>query len=385
MNIFSPAKISAAFLEKSDLEDLLSYLKHVHKIDLTGYKRPHLNRRIQVRMQQVGAECCQDYIEHLKQQPDEATHLLNTIFINYTSFFRDRPAWHILENEVIPQIIAKKAPDELIRVWSAGCASGEEIYSLAILLAEALGIEQFQKRVHIYGTDVDTDALLQARQGCYSIQTVAAIPPDRLDRYFDSTAEGYCWRQDLAHAITFRRHDLTQTPPFRGIDLLVCRNTLMYLTSEVQLQALVQLYTSLQPHGFLVLGQSERLVTRLRKSLFSLAYPQARIFTKVLDTNNDRLCLPLTACNASVINDSWRDETHTESQANLKPENAEEKRFQFEMRHFEIEWLREQVRSLQDALTDRIQQHQAVEQELQATHQELALMNQEIQRWMQTR
>src|SRR5687768_11905655 len=105
MYIFSPSKINAAFPEASDLEDLLNHLKHVQKTDLTGYKRPHLSRRIQVRMHRVGAECCQDYIELLTQQPDEVTHLLSTIFVNYTSFFRDRSVWRSLETEVIPQLI----------------------------------------------------------------------------------------------------------------------------------------------------------------------------------------------------------------------------------------------------------------------------------------
>lgn len=132
------------------------------------------------------------------------------------------------------------------------------------------------------------------------------------------------------------------------------------------------------------MGQSERLVTRLRKAFFSLPYPQTRIFKKVLDTNNDHAYLSPTACNMSVVNDGLRDETHTDFQANLMPEHAEEQRFQVEMMHFEIEWLREQVRSLQDALAERIQQHQAIEQELQTIHQELQLMNQEIQRRMQT-
>lgn len=385
MYIFSPSKINAAFPEARDLEDLLNHLKHVQKIDLTGYKRPHLSRRIQVRMHRVGAECCQDYIELLTQQPDEVTHLLSTIFVNYTSFFRDRSVWCSLETEVIPQLIAKKAPDEPIRIWSAGCASGEETYSLAILFAEALGIKQFQQRVQIYGTDIDADALLQARQGCYSAQAVSTIPPDLVECYFDNTAKGYCWRQDLSQAITFRHHDLTQASPLRDIDLIVCRNTLMYLTSEAQIRALFQLHASLNLHGFLLLGWAERLVTRLQQSFFTLTYPEARIFTKVLDTERDRQDFSISVGETSVVNDSLMKERETKSPVNLVPEQSEQQRFQVEMMRYEIEWLQEQVRSLQDKLADRIQQQQTVEQELQATHQELKLMNQEMQRWIQAR
>lgn len=264
------------------MDDLLSYLIQVHQVDLTGYKRPSLMRRTLVRMQKVRVEHYQGYLDYLQQHPDEVRHLLSTIYINFTYFLRDRPAWAYLADQVIPQILSNKASNEPIQVWSAGCASGEETYSLAMLLIEALGVEQFQQRVQIYGTDVDPDAILQARQGRYSAHAVESIPPALQARYFESRNNFYDWRQEFRHSINFQLHNLLQDPPLPHIDLLVCRNLLMYFTTEAQLQVLASFYLSLQNNGFLLLGHVETLVTRPQRSLFTPVHQQSRIFTKLL-------------------------------------------------------------------------------------------------------
>lgn len=273
-------------LEVDELENLLVHLKQSWQVDLTGYKRPSLLRRTLLRMQQVGVGHYQGYLQHLQQQPDEVTHLLNTIFINYTFFFRDPFMWNYLENQVIPQVIANKAPDEPIRLWSAGCASGEETYSLAMLLMEALSIKQFQRRVQIYGTDIDADAIQQAQNGCYPAFKAELIPPYFLERYFDFTSNGYRWRHELCNSVMFQIHNLIQAPPLPDIDLLICRNLLMYLTPETQLQVLTQFYSSLKQDGFLILGKVENLLTPLERSLFTPVHRQARVFTKVLNVLN---------------------------------------------------------------------------------------------------
>lgn len=269
-------------LEATELEDLLSYLRQTHQVDLTGYKRPCLLRRTLVRMQQVGVEHYQAYLEYLQQNPNEVEHLLNTIYINYTYFFRDRPVWDYLVNQVVPQIIASKIPQEPIRVWSAGCATGEETYSLALLLIAALGIEQFQKRVQIYGTDVDREAIQQARRGHYPAYQVEPMPPALKEQYFERRKNGYRWRQEFSPSIQFQRHNLIQDPPLPGIDLLVCRNVLMYLTEKTQVQILERFYSSLEQNGFLLLGQAENLITYPQLSLFTPIYWQGRVFTKGL-------------------------------------------------------------------------------------------------------
>src|SRR5213594_281026 len=143
----------------STLESLLEYLKRVRGFDFTGYKRPSLMRRVEKRMQKVGAQAFADYRDYLEVHPEEFGHLFDTILINVTGFFRDPQAWEYLNKEIIPQILADKKPTDSIRVWSAGCASGEEAYTLAMLLAEHLGISGFRQRVKIYATDLDQDAL----------------------------------------------------------------------------------------------------------------------------------------------------------------------------------------------------------------------------------
>src|SRR5262249_14691925 len=153
-------------------------LRNHRDFDFTGYKRSSLRRRTGKRMQSLHIEHYGDYLDYLGVHPEEFTQLFNTILINVTGFFRDIAAWEFLVDEVIPKLIASKQPHESIRVWSAGCASGQEAYSLAIVLAEALGLESFRQRVKIYATDVDEEALVQARQASYSERDLQPVSPE---------------------------------------------------------------------------------------------------------------------------------------------------------------------------------------------------------------
>src|SRR5438552_5505560 len=158
--------------EDPKFETLLQFLQQQRGFDFTGYKRPSLMRRVARRMQMLAVPDYGDYRDYLEVHPEEFSHLFNTILINVTSFFRDPPAWDFLAQEVIPQILSNKKEDDFVRVWSAGCASGEEAYSLAMLLGEAAGEEGLRKQVKVYATDVDEDALSQARQGSYGVKEV---------------------------------------------------------------------------------------------------------------------------------------------------------------------------------------------------------------------
>ena len=146
-----------------DLDVLLAYLRDVRRFDFTGYKPASLERRLRRRMDAIGVTTYEDYRDHLEVHPEEFPYLFNTIMINVTSFFRDPEAWETLASKVLPELLAAKPDDEPIRVWSAGCASGEETYSIAIVLAAMLGEEAFLQRVKIYGPDVDDEALDHAR------------------------------------------------------------------------------------------------------------------------------------------------------------------------------------------------------------------------------
>jgi two-component system CheB/CheR fusion protein len=167
-----------------DFEKLLDHLKAARGFDFTGYKRSSLMRRVDRRMAQVGIDDYAEYLDHLELHGDEFTALFNTILINVTGFFRDLQAWQVLRDETLPGLLAHRSPAQAIRVWSAGCSSGEEAYSLAMSLAEVMGLDDFRSRVKIYATDVDEEALAYARHGSYTMDEVEDVPPELLERYF---------------------------------------------------------------------------------------------------------------------------------------------------------------------------------------------------------
>lgn len=189
-----------------DFEALLDYIKRNRGFDLTGYKRSSLMRRVRKRMQMLEIENFSNYMDRLEVAPDEFVVLFNTILINVTSFFRDRPAWDYIATEILPRIAARKESTEPIRVWSAGCASGQEAYTLAIVMAEALGAEQLRQRVKIYATDVDEEALNQARHATYSAREISSVPLDIVELYFENSDGAYTFRKDLRRSVIFGRH-----------------------------------------------------------------------------------------------------------------------------------------------------------------------------------
>ena len=246
-----------------DLEPLLQHLKQARGFDFTGYKRASLARRIEKRMQSINVASYPDYVDYLEVHPEEFTTLFNTILINVTSFFRDLPTWEFVAAEVVPKLVALRTPTAPIRVWSAGCASGEEAYTLAMILAEQLGTEMFRARVKIYATDVDDDALGRARQAVYGEREVAHLPPQLIERYFDHGDRGaFAFRKDLRRQVIFGRHDLIQDAPISRIDLLVCRNTLMYFNAETQARILARFHFALNDGGVLMLGRAETLLSQ---------------------------------------------------------------------------------------------------------------------------
>jgi two-component system, chemotaxis family, CheB/CheR fusion protein len=262
-----------------DLEVLLDYLRRSRGFDFTGYKRTSLSRRIQRRMQEVGADGYLSYLDHLEVDPEEFTQLFNTILLNVTGFFRDPPAWQYLSAEILPRLLAGKDDDEPIRIWSAGCASGEEAYTLAMVAAETLGPEATRERVKIYATDVDEEALTQARQARYSAKQVEGVPPELLERYFERNGADYVFSKELRRSVIFGRHDLLQDAPISRIDLLVCRNTLMYLNSETQAHVLARFSFALREGGILLLGKAEMLLAH--SNLFTAVDLKSRVFRKI--------------------------------------------------------------------------------------------------------
>jgi two-component system, chemotaxis family, CheB/CheR fusion protein len=264
-------------------EALLDYLKRSRGFDFSGYKRSSFQRRVQKQMHMREVARFEDYIDYLEVHPEEFVSLFNTVLINVTAFFRDAAAWDYLQEQILPALVQAKPAKEPIRIWSVGCASGEEAYTLAMIFTELLGAEAFRQRVKIYATDVDEEALSQARQASYRQRDLDALPPGLQERYFEPIGDRYTFRADLRRVVIFGRHDLVQDAPISRLDLLVCRNTLMYFNAETQVRILTRLHFALNNSGILFLGKAEMLLTHT--DLFTPVSLPHRIFAKVPKIN----------------------------------------------------------------------------------------------------
>jgi two-component system, chemotaxis family, CheB/CheR fusion protein len=261
------------------LEAFLEHVKESRGFDFSGYKRATLARRIRKRMVEVGCDDYEAYVDYLEANPREYAELFNTILINVTGFFRDREAWDYLAAEIVPTLIESVPDEEQIRVWSAGCASGEEAYSIAIVLLEAIGEDDFKRRVKIYATDIDDGALAEARAAVYSPGALEDLPSELVERYFVENGRGFGFRPDLRRSVIFGRNELLQDAPISRIDLLICRNVLMYFTVEAQTRILSQLNFALRDRGFLFLGKSEMLVRH--SEYFTPVDVKRRVFRRI--------------------------------------------------------------------------------------------------------
>jgi two-component system CheB/CheR fusion protein len=262
------------------LDGLLDFVKQSRGFDFTGYKRSSIERRVGKRMSEVGVDGYENYIDYLQLHTEEFAELFNTLLINTTAFFRDPATWDVMAREVVPQLLSARADDAPIRVWSAGCASGEEPYTMGMVLARVMGDAAFRERVKIYATDVDEDALDVARHGAYLPRQVEDIPREALERFFEQTDQRFVFRKDLRRCVIFGRNDLVQDAPISHIDLLVCRNTLMYFTAETQAHILRRFHFALEDEGVLLLGKSEMLITH--SDMFTPIDLKSRVFRTVM-------------------------------------------------------------------------------------------------------
>jgi two-component system CheB/CheR fusion protein len=270
--------VEVVVLDNADPEfdELLLMLKETRGFDFIGYKRTTLMRRVRRRMDARGLETIGEYRDYLELEPDEFPRLFDSLLINVTGFFRDPPAWQALRDNVLPELLSAKGPSRPIRVWSAGCATGEEAYTLAIILTELLGTEAFTNRVKIYATDLDENALQLARAGVYTERQIAGVEDELRQKYLEPIGSKYSFRRDLRRQIIFGHNDLTHDAPISRVDLLVARNTLMYFTAETQANVLRRFHFALADPGFLFLGKAEMLLNHgdqfepvdLRKRLF---------------------------------------------------------------------------------------------------------------------
>jgi two-component system CheB/CheR fusion protein len=243
--------------EEATVEAILDRIREARNFDFRNYKRATLRRRIERRMSDRGCKSVADYLALLERQPAEFDALIASMLIKVTSFFRDQEMWDDLARKVLPQVLAEKRAGEEVRVWCAGCATGEEAFSVAILLAEAMGGAFHQQEVKIFGTDADEKAIAFARQGVYSRESVSQVPQAWVEKYFVSDGGELAIRKELRRAVVFGVNNLVSDAPISRLDLILCRNVFIYLDAALQKRVLTRFHYGLRRHGALVLGKSE--------------------------------------------------------------------------------------------------------------------------------
>ena len=250
-------------------------------IDITRYKDRCLLRRIAARQRASGAANLQAYLKLVRRNPIERGQLVKALTIHVSQFFRNPSTFHALQHEVLPAILAEKdrTGGRALRLWSVGCACGEEAYSLALLLCEAAQEAIGRYSTTIYGTDIEPECLRAAREGRYPVASLKSVPPNWRQRYFTPAGTQYAVGPELRNLVHFKRHNILDPVPFGRIDLAVFRNVLIYMADALQEQVLLGIHGVLNAGGYLILGKVEGL-SGSAKDLFAPVNVPERIYRK---------------------------------------------------------------------------------------------------------
>jgi two-component system CheB/CheR fusion protein len=243
--------------EEPAIEQILERIRGARNFDFRNYKRSTLRRRIERRMSDRRCKSVAEYVTLLDHDPTEFESLVGSMLIKVTGFFRDKEMWDELSRKVLPQLLADRRPGEELRVWCAGCATGEEAFSVAILLAEAMGPAFQNQEVKVFGTDADEKAVTYARHGIYTPEQVESVPKETLKTWFVEEPGGWAVRKEIRRSVVFGVNNLVSDAPISRLDLLICRNVFIYLDGALQRRVLTRFHYALRRHGVLVLGKSE--------------------------------------------------------------------------------------------------------------------------------
>lgn len=253
----NPARKYTAAFDEKHLPDVLQLIEKSCGYDFHNYKTPTIMRRITRRMQQVGKNSFNDYYEHLQTSPEECRVLGKEFLIGVTKFFRDTPAFTIFEQEVLPELVKTKSSGSTLKIWVTACSTGQEAYTIAMMVDNYLRTVGKELELKIFATDIDIDAIEQASKGIFPAAAVEDVPPDFLGRYFLKHGDQYVIEPSLRKKIVFARHNILKDPPFIKNDVITCRNMLIYMNSILQRKVLSTLQYSLNTGGYLFLGPSE--------------------------------------------------------------------------------------------------------------------------------
>jgi two-component system CheB/CheR fusion protein len=263
---------------QTDMQKVLLLLRRATGMDFSYYKRNTVERRVARRMVLHRIESLGHYARYLQQTPGEAEFLFEDLLINVTSFFRDPDVFEALRTVVFPSILKQRPPEAPIRIWVPACSTGEEAYSIAITLLESLGEDETATRVQIFGTDVSRQGIEKARQGTYPENIEGEVSPDRLRRFFVKVDSGYQIRKSIRDMCVFANQNVIKDPPFSHLDLISCRNLLIYMTPVLQQRIIPSFHYALKGDGYLVLGGSETIGDFAQ--LFSLVDKKHKIYAK---------------------------------------------------------------------------------------------------------
>lgn len=272
------------------LDAILALLGDRYRVDFRDYKKNTLERRTQRRMGLKQIADWQDYLAYLRAHPEEVEALYSDVLIGVTRFFRDPEEWKFLEQQVVPELLASHDADTPVRIWSAGCATGEEAYSLAMVFLEHIERAGGRLKLQVFASDVSHEALAFARHGLYPAGIEKDVPPERLRRFFRRVGEHFQIDRDLRERVTFAAHNLLADPPFAGLDLVSCRNVLIYLEPHAQERLLDLFHFSLRPHGVLWLGSAE--TTGGRSASFNEITGKHRMYRSVGHARPERYRVP---------------------------------------------------------------------------------------------
>lgn len=295
----------------SSLRRIFGLLRAQTSHDFSQYKPSTIYRRIERRMAVHQIEAIENYVRYLQQSPAEIETLFRDLLIGVTSFFRDPEAFQALETRVIPQLMAARSQTDssakdVLRIWICGCSTGEEAYSIAILLHEQMEISSRNFAVQIFATDIDSRAIATARAGLFPCGIASDLTPERLSRFFlaEPDGSGYRVQKKIREMLVFSEHDVNKDPPFSKLDLISCRNVLIYLGAELQKKLIPLFHFALKPNGILFLGSSEGISDF--NDLFSTFDRKAKLYQRrageasLLNSFRGRLLAPLSAIDTSM-------------------------------------------------------------------------------------
>ena len=272
-----------------EIEEFSKVIMHKFGYNLSNYRDSCLQRRINARKRSIHVDSIYEYLRYIEENPSEIHYLIDTVTIHVTEFFRDRSAFDYLRDYIVPELVESKS-GRTLRVWSAGCSTGEEAYTLAIILNKSLDAYRSNLGLLVIGTDISTRAIQTAERGIYSAEKVSGLSSMLLRKFFEKNDRYYRVKEALKRNVKFFTHDLVKDPPIEETDIVVCRNVLIHFKESAKRQIILQFNRSLNDGGYLVLGKSEAVCSEI-SGKFKLINGHEKIYRKeasVLTFKEDR-------------------------------------------------------------------------------------------------